>query len=206
MNEKKSRNVKKRNWAFILYPESAPENWRELLQQTGLQCAVSPLHDKDVNADGEPKKAHYHIIAIYSGPTSFNVVKSLCDSLNCPIPQALEQVRGYYRYLTHKDNPEKVQYSERDITTINGFCISDFIELTKSEVNKIILSLREFICSEGIVEYSDLIDLLAEREMFDEFDVASSHTYFFDRYITSRRNKLAQLVKSADPETGEIES
>lgn len=206
MNEKKSRNVKKRNWAFILYPESAPENWRELLQQTGLQCAVSPLHDKDVNADGEPKKAHYHIIAIYSGPTSFNVVKSLCDSLNCPIPQALEQVRGYYRYLTHKDNPEKVQYSERDITTINGFCISDFIELTKSEVNKIILALREFICSEGIVEYSDLIDLLAEREMFDEFDVASSHTYFFDRYITSRRNKFAQLVKGADPETGEIES
>lgn len=206
MNEKKSRNVKKRNWAFILYPESAPDNWRELLQQTGLQCAVSPLHDKDLNADGEPKKAHYHIIAIYSGPTSFNVVKSLCDSLNCPIPQALEQVRGYYRYLTHKDNPEKVQYSERDITTINGFCISDFIELTKSEVNKIILSLRDFICSEGIVEYSDLIDLLAEREMFDEFDVASSHTYFFDRYITSRRNKLAQLVKSADPETGEIES
>lgn len=206
MNEKKSRNVKKRNWAFILYPESAPENWRELLQQTGLQCAVSPLHDKDVNADGEPKKAHYHIIAIYSGPTSFNVVKSLCDSLNCPIPQALEQVRGYYRYLTHKDNPEKVQYSERDITTINGFCISDFIELTKSEVNKIILALRDFICSEGIVEYSDLIDLLAEREMFDEFDVASSHTYFFDRYITSRRNKFAQLVKGADPETGEIES
>lgn len=206
MSEKKSRNVKKRNWAFILYPESAPDNWRELLQQTGLQCAVSPLHDKDINADGEPKKPHYHIIAIYSGPTSYNVVKALCDSLNCPIPQALEQVRGYYRYLSHKDNPEKVQYSERDITTINGFCISDFIELTKSEVNKIILSLREFICDEGIVEYSDLIDLLAERQMLDEFDVASSHTYFFDRYITSRRNKLAQLVKSADPETGEIES
>lgn len=206
MNEKKSRNVKKRNWGFVLYPESAPENWRELLQQTGLQCAVSPLHDKDVNDDGEPKKAHYHIIAIYSGPTSFNVVKSLCDSLNCPIPQALEQVRGYYRYLTHKDNPEKAQYSERDITTINGFNISDFVELTKSEVNKIILSLRDFICSEGIVEYSDLIDMLAEREMFDAFDVASSHTYFFDRYITSRRNKLAQLVKSADPETGEIEN
>ena len=57
MSEKKSI-VKKRNWAFVLYPESAPEDWRERLQQTGLQCCVSPLHDKDVNDTGGPKKAH----------------------------------------------------------------------------------------------------------------------------------------------------
>ncbi|WP_215534354.1 Rep family protein, partial [Clostridioides difficile] len=24
-----AKNVKKRNWAVVLYPESAPENWRE---------------------------------------------------------------------------------------------------------------------------------------------------------------------------------
>ena len=41
-----AKNVKKRNWAFVLYPESAPENWREELQKTGLQCAISPLHDR----------------------------------------------------------------------------------------------------------------------------------------------------------------
>ena len=124
-----SKNVKKRNWAFVLYPESAPVDWRDLLQKTGLQCAVSPLHDRDLNPDGEPKKAHFHIIICYSGPTSFNVVKALTDSLCCPIPQALEQVRGYYRYFTHKDNPEKFQYQESEISTINGFSIMDFVEL-----------------------------------------------------------------------------
>ena len=31
------------------------------------------------------------------------MVKALTDGFNQPIPQALEQVRGYYRYLTHKD-------------------------------------------------------------------------------------------------------
>ena len=60
MAEKK--NVKKRNWAFVLYPESAPENWKEQLQLTGLPCVISPIHDKDVNPDGTPKKAHHHII------------------------------------------------------------------------------------------------------------------------------------------------
>lgn len=190
MNEKKSRNIKKRNWAFVLYPESAPENWRELLQQTGLQCAVSPLHDKDTDPNGEPKKPHWHIIVIYSGPTSYNVVKSLCDSLNAPIPQALEQVRGYYRYLTHKDNPEKAQYDENDITTINGFNIADYTELTRSEVNAMMFNLQRLIREQKLYEYSDFMDYLQDNDMRAEYDVASCHTLFFDRYIQSRRFKM----------------
>ena len=75
MEEKKTtaKNVKKRNWAFVLYPESAPKDWKEQLSKTGLEGAISPLHDKDVNPTGEPKKAHYHIIICYPGPTTFNV-------------------------------------------------------------------------------------------------------------------------------------
>lgn len=184
-----SKIVKKRNWAFVLYPESAPGNWRELLQKTGLQCAISPLHDRDLNPDGEPKKAHYHVIICYSGPTSYNVVKALTDSLNCPIPQALEQVRGYYRYFTHKDNPEKFQYEEHEITTINGFSIMDFVELTKSEVLTIKRELQSLIRSADILEYSDLMDLLQDSEMVQQYDVASCNTYFFEKYISSRRNK-----------------
>lgn len=184
-----SKNVKKRNWAFVLYPESSPSNWVEILSQTGLQCAVSPIHDKDLDPTGEPKKAHFHVIICYSGPTSFNVVKSLTDSLNCPIPQPLEQVRGYYRYLTHKDNPEKFQYSDMDIKTINGFSIFDFIELTKSEVLSIKRELQTLIRNAGIFEYSDLMDLLQDSDMVQQYDVASCNTYFFEKYISSRRNK-----------------
>lgn len=184
-----SSNVKKRNWAFVLYPESAPADWKEMLSKTGLQCAVSPLHDMDLDPTGEPKKPHYHIIACYSGPTSYNVVKGLTDSLNAPIPQALEQVRGYYRYLTHKDNPEKHQYSDSDIQTINGFSILDFVELTKSEVLSIKKELQTLIRSADILEYSDFMDLLQDSSMDQQYDVASSNTYFFEKYISSRRNK-----------------
>ena len=171
-----TKNVKKRNWAFVLYPESAPENWRELLQQTGLQCVISPLHDKDLDPDGNPKKAHHHIILVYSGPTSFNVVKQLTESLKQPIPQALEQVRGYYRYLTHKDNPEKAQYSEDDIETINGFNIADFVELTKSEVNAYKRKLQELIIKLECYEYCDFMDFLLDSEMLTEYDIASNNT------------------------------
>lgn len=188
-----AKNVKKRNWAFVLYPESAPKNWRERLQETGLQCAVSPLHDKDVDPTREAKKAHYHVILTYSGPTSYNVVKSLTDSLNQPIPQALEQVKGYYRYFTHKDNPEKAQYDEREITTINGFNIADFSELTRSEVSEIKKLLQSLIRKFDIREYSDLMDYLQDEEMNLEYEVASNNTYFFDKYIASRRNRAIKL-------------
>jgi len=189
-----TKNVKKRNWAFIVYPESAPTDWLEILQKTGLQCAISPLHDQDLNADGTHKKPHYHVIAVYStGTTTFNVVKSLTDSLNAPIPQHLEQIKGYYRYLTHKDNPEKAQYSESDIKTINGFNILDFAELTRSEITQIKKELIILVNKYKIVEYSDLLDFLLANESMSQFEVASNHTIFFNSYISSKRHSIDKL-------------
>ena len=181
------KNVKKRNWAMVLYPESAPEDWREQLRLSGLQVAISPLHDKDVNADGEPKKAHHHVILVYGSPTTYNNVKALCDRLNQPIPQPLEQVRGYYRYLTHEDNPEKAQYSKSDIQTLNGFDIREFVELTKSEVTKYKREIQMFIRDNGITEYGDLMDLLMDAEdMENHYEVASNNTLFFVQYLKTK--------------------
>lgn len=193
-----SKNVKKRNWAFVAYPDSLPENWVDRLEQTGLQCAISPLHDQDINPDGEPKKPHYHVIVCYSGPTSFSVVKGLTDSLNCPIPVPLEQVRGYYRYLTHKDNPEKAQYKEADIKSVNGFDIMDFSEFSKSEILAIRKELQMFIKEENILEYSVFMDLVFCMDRSEFYDVASSNTYFFEKYITSRRHAQRGVTSETD--------
>ena len=186
--------MKKRSWAFVLYPESAPENWREILQQTGLSICVSPLHDKDINPTGEKKKAHYHIILCYSGPTTFNCVKSITDSLNQPIPIALEQVRGYFRYLTHKDNPEKYQYDEKEITPINDFDIDNYNDLSVSQINAIKIELQRIIRDNDIYEYCDLLDYLLDNDLLSYLDVAQNHTILFNTYITSLRNKHKKLA------------
>lgn len=198
------KNVKKRNWAMVLYPESAPEDWREQLRLSGLQVAISPLHDKDVNADGEPKKAHHHVILVYGSPTTYNNVKALCDRLNQPIPQPLEQVRGYYRYLTHEDNPEKAQYSKSDIQTLNGFDIREFVELTKSEVTKAKREILQLIRDNGITEYADLIDILMDggEGTADMFDVASNNTLFFKAYLTSQWRRQAAPGRPPENEEG----
>lgn len=228
MSEKKTssnKNVKKRNWAFVVYPSKVqldalkceydgsdgygtlPDDWIEQLQKTGLQGVISPLHDKDLNPDGLTKKPHYHVIVTYSGPTSFNVVKALTESFNAPIPQALEQVRGYYRYLTHKDNPEKYQYDEKEIRSINGFNIADFVELSKSEIGEIKRRITKIIREEKITEYARLINHLLDNDMFQEHDIASSNTIHFNAYIKSQKYMFKEDMKSrtlVDKETGEI--
>ena len=187
-----AETVKKRNWTFVLYPESAPSDWREKIKISGLMAAVSPLHDKDVNPTGEPKKAHYHVLLVYSGPTTYNAVAKFTSSLNATVPQALESVRGMYRYFSHKDNPEKYQYDEGDISTFNGFNIADLVELTRSEVNELKAKVLKLIRDVGITEYAGLIDFLIDNGMASEYDVAINNTLFFNTYICSKRNAERQ--------------
>lgn len=187
-------NIKKRNWAFILYLDSAPDNWRDVLQETGCMFAISPYHDKDVNPDGSVKKPHYHIIVCYDGPTTYNVVKRITDSVNATIPQPLEQIRGYYRYFTHLDNPEKYQYDEREISTINGFDINNFVELTYTEVSRYLLQLQTIIKDKHILEYCDLLDYLLDNDLLDMWDVARNHTLLLNTYISSRRFKTKKEI------------
>ena len=116
--------------------------------------------------------------------------------MNQPIPIPLQQVKGYYRYLTHKDNPEKHQYNESNIETLNGFNIDDYVDLTYSEVNSICISIQKLIIDNNILEYSVLLDYLLHNELFTELQVASNHTLLFNTYITSRRNKIkSQALK-----------
>ena len=107
--------IKKRNWGAVVYPESAPEDWKEILKLKGLTLAVSPLHNNDINPDGTPKKPHYHIIICFPGPTTDTTVNQIMKELNQPIAIPLESVKGYYRYFTHKDNPDKYQYNDKEI-------------------------------------------------------------------------------------------
>ena len=196
--------LKKRNWAFVVYPESAPSDWIEQLQQRGVVGAISPLHDRDLLPTGEPKKAHWHVIVTYEGPTAQSVVERLTELCRAPKPIPLEQVRGYYRYLTHKDNPEKAQYDEKDIQTLNGFDIRDFVEMTKSEVNAKIRIIQKMIRELDFLEYADLLDYLQdEDELADEYDVAINHTILLNTYIKSRRYKRERCQGSANKPTCE---
>lgn len=184
-----ARYSKSRTWACIIYPESLPDDWQELLMQQGVCCAISPLHDQDVTAEGKPKKAHFHVILSWPGPTSFQpVVRISKGLLHGTLPLPLVSPRGYYRYFTHKDHPNKAQYDEKAITHINGFNIHDFIDLTRAETLEIRKKLQMLIIEQSFTEYADFCDYVMFNGSDDEYEIATTQTLFFANYLRSKRH------------------
>ena len=182
-------------WTFIVYPDSAPDNWQQILKGLSIPCAVSPLHDKDLNADDTEKKAHWHIFLEYDSLKSYDQVKEDTDLFNGTIPKIIKSPIGMIRYFIHKDNPEKHQYKWADITVYNGFDIDKYDQYTQSELDQIIADITKYIDDNQIYEYADLIAITRSKS-FDKsedwYHIIRTNTIFFSKYITSRRCTFQQ--------------
>lgn len=199
------KRITGRTWAFVMYPESMPSNYEEIIHETGLPFAISPLHDKDIDPTGEPKKPHYHCIVYYENATTLkNVTDNVCDKLNATRPIKLESMRGMYRYHLHLDNPDKYQYDDRDRNFYNGFDIDMANKLTKTEKNKLIKEIHTFINDNDITEYSDLLDILKDDNLNILYEVASESTIFFKALLDSKRYKFSTKQKEKEAKRKEM--
>lgn len=179
-----------RNWVFILYPESAPNNWIDLLNDYGVKYCISPLHDKDLNADGDIKKSHRHVILSYDSVKSYEQVKEICDTLNATIPQKVNSMIGAVRYHTHTDNPEKHQYNKDDIICGCGFDLAVYTAKSKTEKNACIDDIVDFIIDNDVTEFWDLV-CYCRKNQPDWYEVIrDSHTLFLTNLLKSNRHRV----------------
>ena len=174
MTNKKYEYEKGRDWTFIVYPESAPDNWRTVLDETHLRWIESPLHDKDMNADGEIKKSHYHILLTFDGPVTEKQVIKLIDPLNTPLPKKVGSARGLVRYMAHLDNPEKYQYSRDEIVGHCGADVESYFELTKTSKMSVMKEIITYIYENKIDNYADFL-MICIQHSDDWFDVAINY-------------------------------
>lgn len=179
-------NAKGRTWCMIFYPESLPSNWQEIVESWGHPVAISPLHDSDVNADGTPKKAHYHVILRYPNVTTFRKIASYCEELNQPQPQLCDSIKWAFEYFTHKNAPTKHQYNETDIKVINGFELRDYYTETRSEKGGQRKEVIDLICCCELYNFSQLVDLLLELGKYDLLDYVEEKTYFIEKYMFTK--------------------
>ena len=191
-----------RSWTFVLYPESAPKDWRGVLDDEHIQWVESPLHDKDINPDGTLKKPHWHILLMFEGKKSYEQIKEITDKLNAPIPQKTASARGLVRYMVHMDNPEKFQYNVLDIIGHGGADVSELLKPSSSERYAMIREMISFVREHGIVEFQDLMDYAATNRFDDWFPMlCDSSSYVMSCYIKSCRNRQQ---KPLDYSTGEV--
>ena len=150
------QNQRGRNWWIVVYPESLPENWKEIISTEPV--AISPLHDKDVNADGTKKKPHYHIVFNYKGNKSFEQMDEMARVLRAPIPERISGLTGAVRYLTHMDNPEKYQYDNTEIQVFGGFDLESCLALSTGDKRQALKEMLGFISDNNIMHLKDFAD------------------------------------------------
>ena len=208
MKTEKSATGRTRNYATVVYPESAPDNWQQTLAEQFIPAFISPLHDQDVNPgeDGEKKKAHYHVILMFDGVKTKEQAKEIFDLIGGVGCEAVKSIRGYARYLCHLDNPEKAQY---DPEKVRCLCGADYVSVCSLVIDKYkaIEEMMDYIDQAGITSYQHLMQY-CRKERRDWFRVlCDSGTYVIMEYLKSARWTDTQYpadVQRVDPETGEI--
>lgn len=146
-----------RNFASLVYPESATENWLDILSEELVPVFVSPLHDKDMNPTGEPKKAHYHVLFMFEGVKTFEQVQEIVDKIGGVGCKQVQSIRAYARYLCHMDNGDKAQYSEEDVISFGGADYAAVCNIAADRY-KAVGDMMDFCCDNFIYSYSDLLE------------------------------------------------
>lgn len=191
--ENASAKGRTRNWVFIVYPESAPKNWRDILDDFHIEWVESPLHDSDKNDAGELKKPHWHVLLMFEGVKSVEQVKEVSEAVLGTIPIKCNSPKGTVRYMAHLDNPEKHQYDKSKIIAHGGADVGELLKPTSSARYMLIREMSEFIRDNDVREYEDLYFYAMEYRFDDWFPIlCDSGTYVLDSLLRSRRNRIRE--------------
>ena len=173
-----------RSYATIVYPDSAPADWMEKLEELHVPCLISPLHDEDINPDGTPKKPHFHVLLLFESVKSPQQVKEMLKKVKSVGCEKVNSVRGYTRYLCHLDNPEKHQYNPAGVQSLSGADYQSTVELAsdRRETSREIISFcREY----GIISFSSLIEY-ADAYREDWLVYLSKSGWLVKEYLKSK--------------------
>lgn len=187
---KGSKDGRARGWTFLVYPDSAPENWRDLLDSICVPWTESPLHDPDLGSldPDEHRKPHWHIALTFEGLKSYDQVKEMIKGLNCTIPKVIHNLRSLIRYFAHMDQPSKQQFSPNEIITHCGMDIKDYL-INKSDKYFYIKEMQQFILDNRITEYAVFADFCAKNHYDDWFQALCDNCAFvINMFIKSYRH------------------
>lgn len=182
-----TREKRYRDFCTVVYPDSknVPSNWIEILKESHLPIFYV-LHDKDMNPDNlEKKKAHYHVMIMFESPRTKDNAVEFINSFGGVGCELVKTRRGMARYLIHRDNPEKYQYSSDDVVCLGG---ADFFETTQNNadefqiLDEIINYIKDYKI-ENILEIYDMA--LSEVHCSDWRRVVIKNIFILDKFCSA---------------------
>ncbi|OYQ66900.1 MULTISPECIES: replication protein [Bacilli] len=191
-------------WAFLIYKESAPDNYLEILNGLHVPFVLSPWHDKDIYSDtGELKKSHKHGAFYFDSLKSYTQVSELVsDKLNGPAHvEVVMSPKGMFDYFTHAENPSKTPYDVENIESGAGFELDKF--LLEQNTDNFMNDVIDIIEENNFMEFEDLVRYAREHNYL-LLGLIVERTYFFAKYLDSRRySKGKKPYKQQEEKTDE---
>ena len=195
------KDKRSNKWAFLIYQESAPKNYLDILEELHIPFVLSPWHDKDINREtGEFKKVHKHGVLFFESLKSYTQVSELLTE-KLKTPSHVEVVmspKGMYDYFIHTDNPEKTLYNIEDIESGCGFELDKF--LIEQNSNLFLETVIDVITDNDFTEFEDLVHYARNKDI-SLLGLIIERTYFFTKFLDSRRYNPQNNKKTSSEDT-----
>ena len=174
-----------RNYATVVYAESAPADWQAILSELCISAFVSPYHDQDKNPDGTEKKPHWHVMIMFDTVKSKDQAREIFDKFGGVGCEVINSMRGYARYLCHLDNPEKHQYDKKDVLCFAGADYESVVGLPSDRLVAL-ADMVDYINDNDIYSYAVFLTWCRSNRS-DWFNIlATTSSVFIRGFISSR--------------------
>lgn len=213
-----ARQSRYRNFTFLLYPDSAPEDWISILKKSLIPMYVSPhIKDKDLVHEEEDRKDHDHIMVMFDSPKNADCLDDLIKEVHGVKPPlqtfVVQNARSMARYLTHMDQPEKYPYwmdPEHEVIELNG--ITPYKEFVKSNAESKALRLQmtkdiiDFARKHHITSFSQMCAHCSDNDLDDwlsllmwensfGFSAFFKNSYYIDGYDNNSMQEILSARK-----------
>lgn len=172
----------------MLYEESAPKNYINVLESLHIPFMLSPWHDKDIDLEtGELLKPHKHGVFFFDSLKSYEQVSEIVSTiLNGPAKvEPVHSPKGMYDYFIHASNPDKASYNLEDIEYGAGFEIENFLMINQAD--GILKQIIDIIEENDITEFQKLVKYSRDNNLV-YLQYIATKTFFFSKYLDSRRH------------------
>lgn len=175
-------------YSFLIYPDDPVYNavYRWLTEECKIPNVISPVHDRDVTEEGEPKKAHYHVVLAFHSLKSLKQVLELLEPFGIAHVEPIHDKRAYIRYLVHLDTPSKAQYDRADLVASFGAEVDDAFSCSAARVEECKIELTAFVLDFSVTEYTALVRFCMEKP-HEYLAALTKYSYHFNILLNSMR-------------------
>lgn len=181
--------IKKRIWATIVYPESAPEQWQDILENEHIPAYISPIHT-------DSNKEHYHVVLLFEGQKTENDAKDVFNKIGGVGAEPVKHKSAYLRYLCHLDSKDKPHYDPQEVTALSGSPnYATVIAEEQTSTSDAYAEMIDYISSNGLVTFCDLVDYARLNKPFWFSILVKTNASIVWYYLKSKNWKSKQIAE-----------